>query len=388
MSGLGSTPHARPDVAIPVFRLRRDGGVERYTWEVAASLAAQGHRVQVLCGRDQNGGPVPDGVERVYIGRAAPLNTWRGGLAATAFPALARVRVALGNGRPVPYGPVGSLLPPGVVTAFSVHAAWVRARARVLDDDHLTMFDRSQLAFEQVSYWMPHTLVTALSPRCADDVAEHYGVRRESIVVIPPGIDPDEFFPVLDEERVAARQRFDIRSSDFAVGIAANYAFRNKGVAELLRACARCAVTLVVAGIADRRFEYYEQLAADEGADVRFLGAVEEMRDFYAALDLFALPSTYEAYGMAAHEAMACGIATVVSSVSGIAGLCTESSPLLTVRPHDVDELVSAIEALRDDRGRHDLAERGLQWAHARTWSHVGEDVSQVLALYSGATLG
>jgi UDP-glucose:(heptosyl)LPS alpha-1,3-glucosyltransferase len=246
------------------------------------------------------------------------------------------------------------------------------------------MFDRSQLAFEQISYRMPHTLVTALSPRCADDVAEHYGVRRESIIVIPPGIDPTEFFPVLDDERVAARRQLDIGSSDFAVGIAANYAFRNKGVAELIRACGRCAVTLVVAGIADRRLDYYQDLAAEEGADVRFLGAVAEMRDFYAALDLFALPSTYEAYGMAAHEAMGCGIATVVSNVSGIAGLGAEQSALLTVRPHDVDELVSVIEALRDDGSRHELAGRGLEWAHARTWSQVGEDVSQALEHYSG----
>jgi glycosyltransferase involved in cell wall biosynthesis len=367
-------------VAIPVFRLRRAGGVERYTWEVAAFLARRGHRVRVVCGR---GGRAPDGVECIEIGRARSLNTYRGGLALATFPARARAHLAFARGRPVLYGPVGSLLPPGVVAAHSVHAAWVRARARFLHDSHRTMFDRSQLAIERLSFRMPHTLVTANSPRCADDLADLYGLRRDSIIVIPPGIDPGEFSPMLDEERTRARQRFSIDASAFVVGIAANYAFRNKGVASLVRACARCSVTLVVAGIPDRKLCGYEQLARDEGADVHFVGSVATMRAVYATLDMFALPSLYESYGMAAHEAMACGVATVVSSTTGIAGLSEGNEHLFTVEPHDIDDLAAAIDTLSDDARRRALAEKGARWAHARTWSDVGADVAKAIHNYA-----
>src|SRR6476469_2872433 len=99
------------EVVVAVNRFRRDGGVERYTWEVASSLAGAGHRVSVLAGREGHDGNAPTGVVRIPVGRSAPLNTWRGGLASISFPLLARARIALHHRRAVPYGPVGSLLP-------------------------------------------------------------------------------------------------------------------------------------------------------------------------------------------------------------------------------------------------------------------------------------
>jgi glycosyltransferase involved in cell wall biosynthesis len=367
------------NVTIPVFRLRRDGGVERYTWEVAAYLARTGHAIRVICGE---GGHPPPAVELKLVGHAHPVNTYRGGLAFAAFPPRARLRAALRRDRAVVYGPVGSALPPGVVTTFAVHAAWLRARARHFDDTHLTMFDRSQLAVEWITYHAPRKIVTALSPGCARELAELYGIDSESVVVIPPAVDSEEFSPVSAEERAGARRRWNVDPSAFVVGIAANYAFRNKGVADLISACAKNHSTLVVAGIPDRQHGYYERLAEGAGGDVRFLGAVTEMRAFYGALDVFALPSAYEAYGMAAHEAMACGIATIVSSPAGIAEVATAGLHLATVEPRDVEQLGAAISELQDDERRRRLAVSGSTWAVARTWDHVGAEVVEVIESY------
>jgi UDP-glucose:(heptosyl)LPS alpha-1,3-glucosyltransferase len=374
------TPDRQPqDVTIPIFRLRRDGGVERYTWEVAAHLARGGSRVRVVCGR---GGYAPKGVETEFIGTAGPINTYRSGLAFTAFPVRARVRIALAHKRSVVYGPVGSMLPPGVVTSLAVHAAWVRARARYFEDSRLTMFDRSQLAVEWLTFHLPRKVVTALSPSNARDLSEIYGVQRDSIVIVPPAIDPAEFSRIRNDERDRCRARWKIDPSAFVVGIAANYAFLRKGVTDLIEACARTDATLLLAGLPDRQYEHYEALARTSRADVRFLGAVDDMRSFYGALDVFALPSVYEAYGMAAHEAMGCGIATIVSSVSGISEVADRTRDLATVEPRDVDGLAATVAALRDDTRRRDLAEHGARWAHSRTWGDVASEIAAVLRTY------
>jgi UDP-glucose:(heptosyl)LPS alpha-1,3-glucosyltransferase len=370
---------ASAPVVVVSFRLSRTGGIERYTWEVAAALMRQGHDTTVLCGR---GGTAPPGVRQLSVGWSAPQNTYRGGVASLAFPALARARSVGTAGPAVRYGPVGSLVGPGVIAAHSVHAAWVHARQTHFGRADLSMYDRAQLAIERITFRRRDAIFTACSPACAASLADLYGIDIDDIHVAAPGVDAQEFRRVGAREREAARAHFDLGADSFTLGVAANYAFLNKGVAALIRAAAATSSTLLVAGIPDRRLDEYEAIARAEGAQVRFLGSVANMRRFYAALDAFMLPSLYESYGMAAHEAMACGIATVVSRVAGIVSLVEPGSDLLTVAPHDVDDLIVAVELLQDDARRHGTAARGADWAHSRTWDVVGNEVARLVRRY------
>ena len=63
----------------------------------------------------------------------------------------------------------------------------------------------------------------------------------------------------------------------------------------------------------------YRELAASLGvADrVRFLGLQPEPARFYAASDLFVLPTRFDAFGMVVLEAMATGIPAVVTAAAG-----------------------------------------------------------------------
>ena len=49
------------------------------------------------------------------------------------------------------------------------------------------------------------------------------------------------------------------------------------------------------------------------------LGYCRDVVDLMAAADLLVHPARYEAYGLAVHEALCCGVPVIVSSAAGIA---------------------------------------------------------------------
>jgi glycosyltransferase involved in cell wall biosynthesis len=94
-----------------------------------------------------------------------------------------------------------------------------------------------------------------------------------------------------------------------------------------------------------------EALAADAkrlGLDdaVRFLGPVDDPRELLRALDIFLMPSLYEGLGIAALEAMACGLPVIASDTGGLHEAVEDSRTGLLVPPGDAVALAHAIETL------------------------------------------
>jgi len=146
---------------------------------------------------------------------------------------------------------------------------------------------------------------------------------------------------------------------------------REKGVFELLEACARLGPThrfsLTIAGKGHAEKEARE-LVASSGLkhQVRFVGWTEgvELERLLDASDVLVLPSWAEGLPNAMIEAMAAKLAVVVSAVGNVPDLVTDGHEVLLVAPKDASELFRAMSRIvRKQSLREEVANRGHAFA-------------------------
>ena len=96
-----------------------------------------------------------------------------------------------------------------------------------------------------------------------------------------------------------------------------------------------------------------EMLARELGIadDVLFLGKQNRVPELLALADVMLLPSEYEAFGLAALEAMACGVPTVAARTGGIPELITDGEDGLLAPAGDIEVMAAhALSLLTNDR--------------------------------------
>jgi len=235
-----------------------------------------------------------------------------------------------------------------------------------------------------------HYLITRYALRRADHItatglrlaeaAARYAPTGKPVTVVPYGVDLREFRPRHREER-----------PEVVVGAVARLS-KEKGLHYLLEAFAAVAghhpqARLVLAGEGPER-KRLERLAArlSLGERVRFLGEVphEQVPEVLQGLDVFAMPSTYEGFGVAALEAEAMEVPAVASRIHGIPDVVVDGETGLLVPPRDRQALAAAMERLVTDG---DLRRRLGQAGRALVAEHYSweENTAQMEALYEAA---
>jgi glycosyltransferase involved in cell wall biosynthesis len=150
--------------------------------------------------------------------------------------------------------------------------------------------------------------------------------------------DAGRFRPPSSAERDEARRRLGLAPSQFVVTTVGNCSVA-KGHATLLDALARCDdVELVYLHVGD----HSSSLGASEirrtrelglDARARFLGPVDAVESVLHATDLFVMPSRWEGLGLAALEALACGVRVMVADAPGIRDVAMLDPSAETVEP-------------------------------------------------------
>ena len=114
--------------------------------------------------------------------------------------------------------------------------------------------------------------------------------------------------------------------------------------------------------------------------EVRFLGKQEQMEEILNIADLFLLPSEYESFGLAALEAMACGVPVVSSNGGGLPEINIQGKTGFLSPVGDVEDMArNAIFILQDDARLAEFKEQALQ--QAKTFS-IDKILPQYEALY------
>lgn len=284
----------------------------------------------------------------------------------------------------------GADCPPGdVYWVQSVHAAWLAhggevffRGVRVPAQVRRALLRHQVLLRLERDYFTRHRprRILCTSPREAEDLARIYDVPRDLMQIVPNGYD-GKLFSVArrDSLRDAMRERLGIRPDQRSVLLVANE-WHRKGLGVLLRALGSLRDPSLRLDLVGRTAPGdYERLADQVGLAGRMYwhGPSTDVAEYYAATDVFALPTTYEPFGIVIVEAMASGVPVVTSRLAGASPAITHGhSGFLLDDPSSVDELATNLSRALEDPT---VGARGAVAAQAYEWGQIFRTVDEVL---------
>jgi L-malate glycosyltransferase len=196
--------------------------------------------------------------------------------------------------------------------------------------------------------------VTTVSSSLRDDTVSALGVTSP-IEVIPNFLDCAEYRRKPDpalRAKLGPPERYDA----LVIHISNLRPVKRTGVAlEVFRRIrTRVRARFLVVGDGPDRAEL-ERHASEHGLgdEVLFLGEQDDPIALLSISDLFLLPSIQESFGLAALEAMACGVPVVASKVGGLPEIIEDGVTGFVCAPDDVEGMAERGVRLLTDRNLH-----------------------------------
>lgn len=329
-------------------------GLTTYARRIAEGLAARGHEVTVLTTRHSPELARDELLNGVRVVRLRPMARFSRGMIAPAFPYAAARLIAQHDvvqiHTPLPEALLVAVLcralgRPLVMTHHGdvvMPAGWFNQAVQ-----------RAAFAILWAAGWLAD-VVTSYS----QDYAEHSSLLRSlkgKVACIYPPVEIPE-----PDHAAAAAWRAELGLQDrLLIGFAGRWV-EEKGFDYLLQALPLIRQVypeahLVYAGERQVVYEnFYARclpLIEEQRAHLTFLGLLrdpQQMANFYALCDLFALPSRSDMMALVQVEAMLCGTPVVATDIPGARVVVRETGFGRLARPHDPRSLAEAIiETLR-----------------------------------------
>lgn len=191
--------------------------------------------------------------------------------------------------------------------------------------------------------------------RVLRDEAIAFGIPGARVHLLPNAIDMARFGPAPQAERDVRRRSLGFGPDD-VVCVYVGRLSREKGVLELVAAWKElqpAKATLLLAGPdmpgnpwdagpAARAFVERHGLTSS----VRFLGPSNDVASVLQMADIAVQPSHFEALGLSAIEALACGVPVVASDVGGLPDFIQDGHNGRLVPPRDIAALATALRDL------------------------------------------
>ena len=110
---------------------------------------------------------------------------------------------------------------------------------------------------------------------------------------------------------------------------------------------------------------------------IRFLGAQTDVENLLPTADVFLLPSEYESFGLAALEAMACGVVPITTRAGGLPEVIENGVNGVLVNEADIDQMGAVAVRLMQDEPRMQSMRAAARLAATETF---GQD--QIVSAY------
>jgi L-malate glycosyltransferase len=318
------------------------GGVHVVTEALATGLQARGHEVTVFCR--------PDSPLQARLTGKVPLEPVAKGMDLSPL-AIGRAMAALRRHRPEV---VVTLMEKDVrLTAPAARALGIPVVVRRANDRPL----KRKPHFRVLYGWLPalHVANSAATRRTMLESAPW--LRPDAVRVIHNGIDTD----ALDALPAA---ELGLPPGALAIGFVGRFDER-KGILDLARAWPAVAKALpdahlVMVGKGPEEARARALLA--DAPRVRWLGYRADAASVMKSLDVLAVPSHWEGFGLVAAEALAVGTPVVAAEASSLPEIVRDGAEGRLVPPRDPAALADALVALGRDGGtRARMAAAGVE---------------------------
>ena len=226
-------------------------------------------------------------------------------------------------------------------------------------------------------------LLIAVSENVMRDVQANYPLPDRYLGIAYPGVDLNLTEKIRDENTCrSVRSRLGIKEQDFVV-LFVGTEFKRKGLDALIRGFAAIppfGTKLVIAGGGEKG--NYARLAKSLKVEdhVIFLGLVENIEEIYEIADAYILPTLSDPAGMAPLEAMAFGVATIMSCshYAGIAEHIRNGEALILQNPGDPGEIADSLRKVMKKDVRSKLIRKGRDLVRNLTWDKTTADTLDV----------
>ncbi len=370
-------------VAFVVEQYHRRGGHERVVAELAERLLAH-HEVHVLA-RDWS-----DVRRRGIIFHRVRAATRPSFLAYAHFTAQSTL-AALHGDYDVVHSQGPNCLVPNVVTVHTTQ----RPKTAVLRS--LPLFWHGLTPASKVT-WQLHQrfaicaetllyrrgsrrLIIALSQGIRAELVRDYGTDPFRIVVIPNGVDLQEFHPRNSQRwRLHMRKEIGVGEGDF-VCLFVGGEWERKGLDVAIQSLAFLKDSrprLLVVG--KGRIDTFAAMAREFGVAERvvFGGFRSSTAPLYAAADALIMPSRYEAFSLVMLEAAASGIPIVATRVNGVEDFLEDGRNGLIVE-ETPRAVAAAIDRLIHERGlKQRMGTHARRRAAAFGWERVSAEIDRL----------
>ncbi len=227
--------------------------------------------------------------------------------------------------------------------------------------------------------------VVAISRPVVDHLINDFGVEPSRVVLIPNGIDLSRFMIPRQEDREAARRKFNVQGTP-VIGIIARLS-DVKGHADLIKAFKEVLLKfpearLLIVGEGpeeDDLRRLVEALRLTQRVD--FFKIVNRTSDVLPLFDVFVMPSLQEGLGLSVLEAQAMGLPVVASRVGGLPDIIEHNRTGVLVDPQNPTALADAIGGVLSNPVKAWDMGRAARMFVEKHYSS-GQMVSSTLAMY------